>query len=258
MLVAKNWLARGIACESTSLPDRSFAETELTQYGLTEQFPYHTEFTALNCTFNTPLNGGDNPIQRVFHAWQNLIQDMTAGYNSSRDFTFAGSGGSSDPKGYYGEIYLAVFDRQNNPTIGYQFERAYPKLVDAVAVSWSTESEVTKLPVTFTFSAWSVWQVPKDFFPNTPPSGLDVFTPSETTGIPGGSSIVLPEEGPAQGVPSATPITAVREAPGPPPGEITSVAQQGDHVIASSTTSSRGTPGEMTLIPLTIAPTIRG
>ena len=180
-LVAKNWLARGIVCESTSLPDRAFAETEMTQYGLTEQFPFHTEFTSLSCVLNTPLNGGDNPIMRLFHAWQNLIQDNSQGYDSPRDFTFGST--------YYGEIQMAVFDRQNNPTIGYRFERAYPKLVDAVAVSWSADNEFAKLPVSFTFSAWSVMQVGKDFFPNTPPSGLSVFPSEEVMAIPGGLSV---------------------------------------------------------------------
>lgn len=159
------WLAKGILCESTNLPDRAFAETPMTQYGLTEQFPYHSEFTTLDCTFNTPLYGTDNPVPRMFHAWQNLIQDMRGGYNSSRDFSFSGTNSSN---GYYGELFIGVFDRQNNPTIAYEFERVYPRVVQSTPVTWREENELTKLTVGFTFSAWRpLTNVPEGFFPDT-------------------------------------------------------------------------------------------
>jgi hypothetical protein len=161
---AVEWLNRGILCESTNLPDRAFAETQMTQYGLTEQFPIHSEFTTLDCTFNTPLivvqssdgrSAGqmDNPVPRVFHAWQNLIQDMSTGYDSSRDFTFSGT--SSD-NGYYGEIEIAVFDRLNTPTLLYSFERAYPRVIQSTPVTWREENELARLTVGFTFSVWRV------------------------------------------------------------------------------------------------------
>lgn len=148
---AKDWLARGILCESTNLPDRAFAETQMTQYGFTEQIPYHSEFTTLDCVFNTPLRSADNPVPRLFHKWQNLIQDLSQGYESSRDFTFSGT---NHTNGYYGELQLGVFDRQNNLTLRYDFERVYPQTVQSTPVTWHEENEFTKLTCGFTFSVW--------------------------------------------------------------------------------------------------------
>lgn len=153
---AWDWLAKGILCESTNLPDRAFAETQMTQYGLTEQFPYHTEFTSLQCVFSAPLkmsgeSTNDNPVLRFFHAWQDLIQDMKQGYDSTRDFTFSGT---NHTNGYYGEIQLGIFDRQNNLTLAYEFERVYPQIIQATPVTWQEENELTKIAIGFTFSAW--------------------------------------------------------------------------------------------------------
>ena len=169
--IARDWLGRGFVCESTNLPDRAFTVTQMTQYGITEQFPFHTEFTSLDCVFNTPLvqmgpEETDNPIPRVFHAWQNLIQDLSSTYEeSSRDFTFAGS---SSVDGYYGEIQLGVFDRQNNLTLAYEFQRVYPRVVQATPVTWKEENELAKLSIGFTFSIWRPIQASKiqgDWFP---------------------------------------------------------------------------------------------
>lgn len=156
------WLAKGILCESTNLPDRAFAETQMTQYGLTEQFPFHSEFTSLQCVFNTPLRStgdtrNDNPVPRFFHSWQDLIQDLSEGYDSTRDFTFSGT---NHTNGYYGELQLGVFDRHNNLTIAYEFERVYPQIIQATPVSWREENELTKLAVGFTFSTWRA--IPQD------------------------------------------------------------------------------------------------
>jgi hypothetical protein len=210
MQKAQHWLGRGVICESTKLPDRAFAETEMTQYGFTEQFPFHTEFTSLSCVFNTPLNGSDNPVMRVFHAWQNLIQDVSKGYGDSpRDFTFSGTGPTD---GYYGTVQIGVFDRQNHPTIAYEFERVYPKLVDSVDVSWGAPDQFTKLSVGFTFSVWRILTDLTDFFMNEPPSGLTTM-PEESANfvIPGGLSV--PDEPPPDITNVTEKATVVETAP---------------------------------------------
>lgn len=152
---AIDWLGKGILVESTNLPDRAFQEVEMTQYGLTEQVPYHSQFTTLACVLNTPLStrsgGPDDVVPRVFHSWQNLIQDFKTGYDSTRDFTFSGT---NSQNGYYGEVDLVVFDRQNRPTMQYHFERVYPRVVESTPVTWREESEFTRLSVGFTFSTW--------------------------------------------------------------------------------------------------------
>ena len=183
--VAWNWITRGFVCDTTNLPDRAFAETQITFYGLTEQIPFHSEFTTLDCTFNTPLHGADNPVPRVFHKWQNMIQDMTDGYDSTRDFNF--------PNNWYGHIEMAVLNRQNIPTLSYLFEKVYPKVIQSTPVTWKEENELTQLAVQFTFA--SVRVIPRDeqrddFFaengplPSRNPFDSSPFFPSQGPYIP--------------------------------------------------------------------------
>lgn len=147
--IALGWIKRGIACESTHLPDRAFGETPMGLYGITEQFPYHTDYTSIDCVFMTPMLGTNNILPRVFAAWQNLVQDMRNGYESSRDFTF--------PDTYYSQVMsITTFNRQNVPSLTYTFERVYPQLVQSVPLSWEEVNELTNLTVKFTFSAWKV------------------------------------------------------------------------------------------------------
>lgn len=159
-ITALGWLKKGILVESTNLPDRAFVETQITQYGLTEQFPYHTEYTTLDCSFLTPIievsdAESSNPLPKVFAAWQNLIQDMSRGWtDSTRNFTFMGS--------CYGTLKMAAFDRKNTVTIAYEFEKAYPRLVQSTPVNWKEEGEFARLTIGFTFSNWKLMNS-KDF-----------------------------------------------------------------------------------------------
>jgi hypothetical protein len=159
---AKRWLESGFLCNMTRLPDRAFEETQMTQYGLTEQFPFHTQYTSQDCMFNTPLKNGDNPVPRVFSAWQNLIQEGSGGYNeSTRDFTF--------PSEFYGGIKIGMLDRANRCTLLYLFENVYPKTVESVPVMWSEQNEVATLSVSFTFSSWSMQRFNGEEFFNPDP-----------------------------------------------------------------------------------------
>lgn len=140
-------LREGVLCSATRLPDRSFDTVQMTQYGLTEQFPYKTDFTALDCTFLLPIYVGKNTVASIFYAWQNHIQDLSQGVVSSkRDFRW--------PDDYYSEARLYTFDRQNNTTGCYVFDRLYPKAVESVPVTWTDNSEMAQLNVTFAFSTW--------------------------------------------------------------------------------------------------------
>lgn len=176
-LEAKRWLESGFLCTTTRLPDRSFEETQMTQYGLTEQFPFHTQYTSQDCTFNTPLKNGDNPVPRVFSAWQNLIQDGSGGYSeSTRDFTF--------PSEFYGHLLIGALDRANRCTLLYHFENAYPKTVESMPVTWSEQNEVATLGVSFTFSSWVMLPFnSEEFFTPDPAYGRDL-TPFQNSDTP--------------------------------------------------------------------------
>lgn len=93
---AAEYLATGLVCQSTRTPSRQFETTPLAIYGYEEKYPTFTTYTDLECTFYAPLIGSDpktakNDIQRLFHAWQELIQPR-----ESQATAFAAGVGVSD------------------------------------------------------------------------------------------------------------------------------------------------------------------
>jgi len=146
---AIDWLQRGLLCDKTRMPDRSLDVVQMTQYGITEQYPYKTDYTALDSTFLLPLYpDGSNPVLQVFSAWQNVIQDVAGGMDSTRDLSW--------PDSYRTDIYLTLFDYKGNPSVAYRFEKAYPKTVESVPVTWGDQSEMSELSVTFAFTSWYI------------------------------------------------------------------------------------------------------
>lgn len=148
------WMHEGIICDTTRLPSRAFDQVPLTLYGVTEQFPTKTEYTPLECTFLTPLVGARNILPEFFTLWMNQIQSVPNGMSSTRDMGW--------PQDYYGSIELSTYDRENNTSLTYYFENVYPKSMEGMGVSWSEESEMTRLSVAFTYSTWKL-------LPFTPP-----------------------------------------------------------------------------------------
>jgi len=143
-----DWLRRGLLVSSTRLPDRSFEQTNLNIYGITERFPTHSEFTSLDVNLLMPLVSNDNAVPRFFYYWQNFIQNNYAGPESGLDFRF--------PSEYYATVYLTQWDREKHATVSYRFDKAYPAKVDTVQVDWNSENEMVQLPVSFTYSYWTM------------------------------------------------------------------------------------------------------
>lgn len=149
-------LLQGLLVDTAHLPNRQFGMIDLAMYGLTEHFPFHAEYTTLKCTFLLPLSESgatgdtqpDNPVLRFFNYWHDQIQDNESGPSAGLDFGF--------PSDYYATIQLTMFDRQNKGAITYQFDNAYPKLIDTIQVSWAENDKFATLPVEFVFSYWTI------------------------------------------------------------------------------------------------------
>ena len=158
-------LTQGLLVDTAFLPDRSFGMIDLAMYGFTEHFPYHSEYTTLKCTLLMPLTESgisagiagvgisvgiqaDNPVPRFFNYWHDQIQDNESGPSAGLDFGF--------PSDYYATILLTLFDRQNNATITYQFDKVYPKVIGSVEVAWSASDKFMMLPIEFMFSYWTI------------------------------------------------------------------------------------------------------
>jgi hypothetical protein len=143
---ALTWLAQGALCDRARVPDRAFDTVQMTQYGITEQFPYKSDYTALDCSFLLPIHNGRNVLSQVFTLWMNAVQNIQDGLGSDRDFTW--------PSDYYATAKLFTLDRTNRTTACYVFERLYPKAVESIPVTWTEESEIARLNVSFVFTSW--------------------------------------------------------------------------------------------------------
>jgi hypothetical protein len=145
------WLYTGFLAMGARLPDRGFLPIQLSMYGLTEQFPCHTQFAPLQLTFMMPHTTNifsDNGVPRFFNQWQNQIQHMQAGPESGLDFRF--------PADYYATIILTLLDKQDHGTLAYAFDNVYPITVDSAPLSWDSDNQFVHLPVTFNYSYWKV------------------------------------------------------------------------------------------------------
>lgn len=145
------WLAQGLLATSASVPDRVLDLTPLQMYGITEQVPVHTTYTHLSVSFLMPLTTNvklDNGVPRFFNYWQNQIQNATDGPASGLDFRF--------PSHYYATILVTLLDLNDNGTVSYQFDNAFPAGVGKVQLSWNGFEGAGMLPVDFTYSYWKV------------------------------------------------------------------------------------------------------
>ena len=81
---AVEYLSRGLLCESTRTPSRSFDTKSMSVFGYEEKYPIFTTYNDMECTFLTPLiqdetvGGPTNQVMELFTAWQNLIQPRTS------------------------------------------------------------------------------------------------------------------------------------------------------------------------------------
>lgn len=142
------WLHDGLICDTTRLPSRALDIVPLTLYGVSENFPVKTEYTPLECTFLTPLVGARNILPEFFTLWLDQIQSIPNGMESGRDLNW--------PQNYYGSVELTTYDKANRKSLTYYFENVYPKSMEGIQVSWSEQSEMTKLSVTFMYSTWKI------------------------------------------------------------------------------------------------------
>jgi hypothetical protein len=173
---AADMLARGLLCTGVHLPSRTIQTTVQTMYGFSEHFPVGTGYAPLDCAFMLPLfgtksaiinsledrllgkilpdninvfmkNPTTNPLPAFFSAWQNLMQNATNGPESGFNLSF--------PDDYYTTAHVVTFDRQDNATLTYQFNKVFPVSVEAVPLQWGSDS-FAAMGVSFQYSHWQI------------------------------------------------------------------------------------------------------
>jgi hypothetical protein len=142
------WLARGLLCDNAVTPSRALETTSLNMYGISEEYPYSTEYTDFTCSFLMPLNAADCPVPRFFDYWHNFIHNNAGGPSAGLDFRF--------PEEYYATMILSQFDQQDHHSLSYRFEKVYPKLVQSQQIAWNQNTDVMRYNVTFVSSYWTI------------------------------------------------------------------------------------------------------
>ncbi len=59
------------------------------------------------------------------------------------------------PAEYYTSMQLIMFDKQDNASLTYVFDKVYPVVVSGSPVSWNS-TEISKLDVSFMYSNWRI------------------------------------------------------------------------------------------------------
>lgn len=146
--LAAQWLSRGVLINTARTPSRAMEMLSMRTYGVTEHFPYNSEYTPLEVTMPLPLFAGDSVVPRFFNFWQNMAQAQFRGPEDGADMSF--------PDDYYGSLVLGLFDRKNNPTLIYKFENVYPSAVQSSELSWQSTNEMMQLAITFQYSYFKI------------------------------------------------------------------------------------------------------
>lgn len=147
-------------CEAASLPGMSLATSEIRRYGYgpIERKPYLPIFTDQNFTF---LGDGTGSVHRFFYDWMNgIVKSDRApysvfgvGYNGSRPFEIAFK------EDYATDIKITVLDDSNKKVIVLTLHEAYPLFMGDIAMNWSDNDNLMRVPVSITYFNWSLEEI---------------------------------------------------------------------------------------------------
>ena len=139
----------GIACFEASLPGSSFATAEVKDnfQGINQQFA-HTRFY-VDSSFSFYVDK-DYRVLKLFEGWM--------------DFIAGGVNVNSNDKRFYvrmrypetykcDNLYLSVFDKNQNLKGTYQFKNAFPKAIQSIPVSYG-QADLLKVTVTFAYDRY--------------------------------------------------------------------------------------------------------
>ena len=139
----------GIACFEASLPGSSFATAEVKDnfQGINQQFA-HTRFY-VDSSFSFYVDK-DYRVLKLFEGWM--------------DFIAGGVNVNSNDKRFYvrmrypetykcDNLYLSVFDKNQNLKGTYQFKNAFPKSIQSIPVSYG-QADLLKVTVTFAYARY--------------------------------------------------------------------------------------------------------
>lgn len=151
-----SYIARSLEfiCDSATLPGLSWQTDELRMsgYGNIEKRPYSSIFQDVQTTF---FCDSDGKVLEFFHKWMQSIYNF-----DSRAGRLRSTGGIKQnlfnyPDEYVGQVEITHFDDLGDEIVMYTLNDAYPLTVGDVQVAWEQNDQLTKIPITFTYTSWT-------------------------------------------------------------------------------------------------------
>jgi hypothetical protein len=127
-------------CESANLPSKTIGVKQQRIYGPSYQRPYNAEYGGEGITM-TFLLDTDMDVKGFFDAWMNIIVDPFQYFVHYAD-------------NYTVPITIFQLDEKENVTYAITLEDAFPRSVALLDLNNSTQNQVHKLSVTFTYRRW--------------------------------------------------------------------------------------------------------
>ena len=132
-----------LRCESITMPGRNLiSAADSNIYGPPREIVSGVTFAEeISCTFQA---SADLKERRMFEAWQELAfnpDTWNVGYHND----------------YVGIVKIFLLNRQNKKKFGIFLIEAYPKTIGPSELSYSSNNELIKIPVSFSFRTWESW-----------------------------------------------------------------------------------------------------
>jgi hypothetical protein len=136
------WTNRLISlfCESANLPSKTIGVKQQRVYGPAYQRPFNSEYGGEGITM-TFLLDTDMDVKGFFDAWTNIIVDPFQYFVHYAD-------------NYTVPITIFQLDEKDNITYAITLEDAFPRSVALLDLNNSTQNQVHKLNVTFSYRRW--------------------------------------------------------------------------------------------------------
>jgi hypothetical protein len=134
---ATRWLA--LQCESTDLPGKSFATSDVKVYGPTYKIPNQTIYNDISLTF---LCNSEFSERKLFDAWMEVIRSP-----NTHNFRFPKFDGGST---YMTQITIIQYNDFVKQIYALELEDAFPIGITSQPVSWS-EDGFHRLTVNFAY-----------------------------------------------------------------------------------------------------------
>jgi hypothetical protein len=143
-------------CESAALPGIAYQsdEIKMSGYGNIEKRPTGTIFQDIPLTF---YSDNDGSVIKYFHSWMQSIFAFNDATNPNGSVKNLPMNTFQYPNQYYGTVEITVLDEteKENKIIVYKLLEAYPIAIGDVQVDWNMQDQLLKIPVSFTYTAWT-------------------------------------------------------------------------------------------------------